>query len=110
MEWMDNIKTWEGGVEQAHRNARERRPTVHWKYGHWKRRGDSIVLATIEGKTEAKGRRGRRRMEWMDNIKTREGGAEQAHRNARERRSTEGQGKFYITLPPKKVQCEHGFR
>ena len=29
------------------------------KYGHWKRRGDSIVLATIEGETEGKGRRGR---------------------------------------------------
>ena len=39
------------------------------EYGHWKRRGDSIVLATIEGETEGKGRRGRRRMEWMDNIK-----------------------------------------
>ena len=58
------------------------------KYGHWKRRGDSIVLATIEGETEGKGRRGRRRMEWMDNIKTWEGGVEQAHRNARERRPT----------------------
>ena len=58
------------------------------KYGHWRRRGDSIVLAMIEGETEGKGRRGRRRMEWMDNIKTREGGVEQAHRNARERRPT----------------------
>jgi hypothetical protein len=26
------------------------------KYGHWKRRGDSIVLATIEGETEGKER------------------------------------------------------
>ena len=38
------------------------------KYGHWTRRGDSIVLDTIEGETEGKGRRGRRRMEWMDNM------------------------------------------
>ena len=58
------------------------------KYGHWKRRGDSMVLATIEGETEGKGRHGRRRMEWMDNIITWEGGVEQAHWNARERRST----------------------
>ena len=34
------------------------------KYGHWKRSGDSIVLATLEGETEGKGRRGRRWMEW----------------------------------------------
>ena len=54
----------------------------------WNRRGESIVLATIEGETEGKGRRDRRQMEWMDNIKTWEGGVEQAHRNARERRPT----------------------
>ena len=58
------------------------------KCGHWKRRGDSIVMANIEGETEGKGRRGRHRMEWMDKIKTWEGGVEQAHRNARERRPT----------------------
>ena len=27
MEWMDNIQAWEGGVEQAHMNATEGRPT-----------------------------------------------------------------------------------
>ena len=58
------------------------------KYGHWKRRGDSVVLATIDGETEGEGRRGRCRMEWMDNIKRLEGGVEQAHRNASERKPT----------------------
>ena len=44
------------------------------KYGHWKRRSNSLVLATIEGEVNAKGRRGRRRIEWMDNIKEWSGG------------------------------------
>ena len=39
------------------------------KYDHWKRRGDSLVLATVEGEVCAKGRRGRRRCEWIDNIR-----------------------------------------
>ena len=39
------------------------------KYDYWKRRGDSLVLATIEGEVCAPGRRGRRRFEWIDNIK-----------------------------------------
>ena len=39
------------------------------KFEHWKRRGDSVVLAAIEGEVEGKGRRGRRRTEWVDNIK-----------------------------------------
>ena len=51
------------------------------------RRRDCIVLVTIEGETECKRQT---RMEWMDKIKTWEGGVEQAHRNARERRPTEG--------------------
>ena len=38
-------------------------------YGHWKRRPDSIVLATIEGEVEGKARPGRRKTAWMDNIK-----------------------------------------
>jgi len=38
------------------------------KYGHWKRRGASLVLTTIEGETDSRGRVGRRRVEWMDNI------------------------------------------
>ena len=58
------------------------------KFGHWKRRGDSVVLMTIEGETESKGKRGRRRKEWIDNIREWEGSMEEAHRNARERRST----------------------
>ena len=57
------------------------------KYGHWKRRGESVVLATV-GETESRGRRGRRRMEWMSNIIEWEEGLEEAHRHARERRST----------------------
>ena len=58
------------------------------KYRHWKRRGDSMVLATIEGETEARCRRGRRRREWVDNIITWEEGIENARRNAWERMST----------------------
>ena len=58
------------------------------KYGHWKRRGDSIVLATIEGETDRRGKRGRRRFEWMTNIITWQDGLMQAHRNAHERRPT----------------------
>ena len=58
------------------------------KNRHWKRRGDSVVLATIEGELNHKARRGRRRQEWMDNILEWEEGMEKAHRNARERRST----------------------
>ena len=38
------------------------------KYGHWKRRPDSLVLMTIEGERQGKGKRGRRRMGWIDNI------------------------------------------
>ena len=36
------------------------------KYSHWKRRGDSLVIATKEGEVCAKGRR--RRTEWIDNV------------------------------------------
>ena len=39
------------------------------KYDHWKRRVDSLVLATIEGEACARGRRGRRRCEWINNIR-----------------------------------------
>ena len=38
------------------------------KYCHWKRRPKSLMLTIIEGKTPGNGRRGRRRMSWMDNI------------------------------------------
>ena len=33
------------------------------------RRGDSLGLATIEGVVCVKGRRGRRRFKWVDNIR-----------------------------------------
>ncbi len=39
------------------------------KYDHWKRRGDSLVFSTIEGEIGTKGRRRRRRYEWIDNIR-----------------------------------------
>ena len=55
------------------------------KYGHWKRRGDSLVLATIEGEVNAKGRRGRRRVEWSDNIAEWNGGMTAAREAAHER-------------------------
>jgi len=47
-----------------------------------------MVLTSIEGETDGKRKTERLRMEWMENIITWEGGVEQAHRNARRRRST----------------------
>ena len=58
------------------------------KYGHWKRRSQSLVLASIEGQMEGRGRRGRRKIDWMSNIISWEGGVDQARRMAIERRST----------------------
>ncbi|XP_078491079.1 uncharacterized protein LOC144747144 [Ciona intestinalis] len=58
------------------------------KYRHWKRRGESLVLTSVEGEAEGRGRRGRRRMEWISNILTSEGTVQEAHRNAMERRPT----------------------
>ena len=52
------------------------------KYEHWKRRGDSLVLATIEGEIGARGRRGRRRYEWIDNIRDWTNGMDNARRMA----------------------------
>ena len=58
-------------------------------YGHWKRRPDSIVLATIEGEVEGKARPGRRKTAWMDNIKMwTEGGLGAARENTRRRMPT----------------------
>ena len=57
------------------------------KYGHWKRRGGSLVLATVEGEPPGKNMRGRRRMEWSDNIRDwTEGGMRVAATAAWERR------------------------
>ena len=39
------------------------------KYAHWKRRGESLVLAAVEGEPPGKRKRGRRRIEWHDNIR-----------------------------------------
>ena len=47
-----------------------------------------MVLATIEGEIESKGSQGRHQIEWLHNIKTGEGGLQQAHQNSRERRPT----------------------
>ena len=58
------------------------------KYRHWKRRGESVVLATVEGETDGRGKRGRRRVEWVDNIIHWEESVEHAHVNAHERMST----------------------
>ena len=46
------------------------------------------MITSVEGEAEGRGRRGRRRMEWMSNIVSSEGTVEEAHRNARERRPT----------------------
>ena len=53
------------------------------KYGHWKRRPDSLVLSTIEGERLGKKKKGRRRMGWVDNIKTwTNGGMQEARKVA----------------------------
>ena len=57
------------------------------KYGHWKRRGRSVVLAAIEGETEHRSKRGRRRKEWIDNILDWEGGLAQIHQCWRSRKT-----------------------
>jgi hypothetical protein len=76
------------GVTEEHSMLQEVKRRKIRKYGHWKRRGESLVLATIEGETEGIGRRGRRRVEWVSNIFTWQGGLEQAHQLAHERRPT----------------------
>ena len=58
------------------------------KYGNWKRRRESLVLTSIEGR----GRRGRRKIEWIDNIISWEGEGDSARSNAIERRSTARRG------------------
>ena len=62
------------------------------KYGHWKRRSESLVLTSIEGQMPGRGRRGRRKIEWIDNIISWEGGVDRARSNAIERRSTARRG------------------
>ncbi|XP_037790514.1 uncharacterized protein LOC119585851 [Penaeus monodon] len=52
------------------------------KYGHWKRRGASLVLTTIEGETDSRGRVGRRRVEWMDNITAWGNGLQQTYKRS----------------------------
>jgi len=39
------------------------------KYCRWKRRNDSVVLATIEGEIEGKCFLGRRRTAWTDDVR-----------------------------------------
>jgi len=75
------------GVSKERSMLAEVRKCKIRKYGYWKRRGESMVLASIEGETDGKRKRGRQRMEWMENLITWEGGVEQAHGNARRRRS-----------------------
>ena len=59
------------------------------KYGHWKRRGESLVLATIEGEVEGKARPGRRKTAWTDNIRDwTDGGLVEARKKARRRMPT----------------------
>ena len=80
------------GVKDEERMLQEIKRRKIRKYRHWKRRGDSVVLESIEGETEGRGRRGRRRVEWVTNILTWENSISTAHRNARERRSTAPRG------------------
>ena len=63
------------------------------KYGHWKRLPDSahVVLHTIEGETDGKAKRGRRRTTWIDNIaKWTPGGLEEARKRVRKGRVSKG--------------------
>jgi len=39
------------------------------KYDHWKRKDDSVLRAAVEGEVERRRRHGRRRREWVDNIR-----------------------------------------
>ena len=78
----------QAGVQAQQGMLQEVRKRKIRKFGHWKRRGESVVLASIEGETQGRGRRGRRKVDWMNNIITWEDGLEQAHRNAWKRRST----------------------
>ena len=52
---------------------------------HWKRRGDSLVLCTIEGEVSGKCKRGRRRTSWIDEIREWHGTMEMARNKARRR-------------------------
>ena len=56
-------------------------------YGHWKRRGGSIAWASIEGEIEGRGKRGRKRTDWIINILEWEG-VEHAHSREWNRMST----------------------
>ena len=38
------------------------------KYGHWRRRPDSLVCRIMDGRMSGKNRVGRRIINWMDNI------------------------------------------
>ena len=40
------------------------------KYCHWKRRPDSLLTNIIEGRARGRGRRGRRRVQWFENVQT----------------------------------------
>jgi len=43
-------------------------PTYGSDLWHWKRRSDSVVLATIEGEIEGNCFPGRRRTAWIDDV------------------------------------------
>jgi len=58
------------GVSKERSMLAEVRKRKIRKYGHWKRRGESIVSGSIEGETDGKRKRGRQKMEWMENIIT----------------------------------------
>jgi len=58
------------GVSEERSMLVEVRKSKIRKYGHWKRRGESMVLASIEGETDGKRKRGRQRMKCMENIIT----------------------------------------
>jgi len=51
------------GVSEERSMLAEVRKRKIRKYGHWKRQGESMVLASIEGETDRKRKRGRQRME-----------------------------------------------
>ena len=50
------------------------------KYVHWKRRGNSLVMASTEGEVCGKGRQERRKTGWITNVIQWRGSIHKAHK------------------------------
>jgi len=70
MEWKTNTWIWEKtGIPEEKGNLEQIKHRKLSKYCHWKRRSDSVVLATIEGEIEGKCFPGKRRTAWIDDVR-----------------------------------------